>query len=379
MHNWLFICFLLSLPIFLIVSFILWRIFRQKTQNGNIPGDNDNMDEDDDEEDHEDGGRRHRSIPKNEQSLANPDQPPQKLPRKGTLKKNIDFSNPVGASALEDNFLSEFDKREAKRKLLQAENDDKLNNLLNWRSPYELYHGSERKIKKQKQPFTNISLLSRKEKETDKIQKETNTEEKVNERKWDKTDSSVRRRHSDTPDILKILKGPGVSKIINFVAIKSQPSEPEYKPRNKIKTKIKELPPIPTQREKRKPNKRLFCSVLNQHHFDHEVIQDEALGSLDDFDVIDESHANEKFDEHFHEASSELVETKINLEKTPPIRRSLEFSDYKRNFLTDKLFAGNIYIGSGVSDSEEEQENGANMVNRDFTSWKDSFNRKMSS
>ena len=379
----MFICFLLSLPIFLIVSFILWRIFRQKTQNGNIPGDNDIMDEDDDEEDHEDGGRRHKNILRNEQSLANPDQPPQKIPRKGTLKKNIDFSKPVGASALEDNFLSEFDKREARRKLLQAENDEKLNNLLNWRSPYELYHGSERKIKKQKQPFTNISLLSRKEKDTDKNQKETKTEEKLVERELDKTDdvthdSSVRRRHSDTPDILKNLKAPGVSKIINFVAIKSQPSEPEYKPRNKIQTKINKLPPIPTPREKRKPSRQLFCPVLNQHHFDDEVIQDEALGSLDDVDVFDESHANEKFAE-VCEASSELVETKINLEKTPPIRRSLEFSDYKRNFLTDKLFAGNIYVGSGASDSEEEQENETNMVNRDFTSWKDSFNKKMSS
>ena len=104
------------------------------------------------------------------------------------------------------------------------------------------------------------------------------------------------------------------------------------------------------------------------------------MGSLDDFDVFDESHAKEKFNEHFHEASTELVETKINLDKTPPTRRSLEFSDYKRNFLTDKLFAGNIYVGSGASDSEEEQqENGAGMVNRDFTSWKDSFNQKMSS
>ena len=388
MHNWLFICFLLSLPILLILSFILWRTFRQKSQNGNIPGDNDNMEGDEEDDDDVNGERQHRNILKNDQSPANSDQPPEKIPRKGTLRKNIDWSKPVGASALQDNFLSEFDKREAIRKARQEENDEKLKDLLNWRSPYELYDGTDRKIKKHKQPLKTASLSSRKEKDEGEKQTKSKTGDKLVEKEWEKTGAhgtSTRRRHSNTPDLLQNLKGPGVSKIINFVAIKSQPSEPEYKPRNKIKTKIEELPPRPTPRGKRKPKppKRLYCPVINQHHFDDEVIEDETLGSLDEFDVVDESHANVKVNEHFHEASTTLVETNFNLERTPPTRRSLEFSDYKRNFLTDRLFAGNIYVGSQASDSEQkETENGTNMVTRDnnnFTSWKDSFNRKMSS
>ena len=340
------------------------------------------------DDDDEDGGELHRNILRNDPSLDHPNnQPPQKIPRKGTLRKNIDWTKPVGASALQDNFLSEFDKREAKRKARQDDNEEKLKVLLNWRSPYELYDGSERKINKQKQPFKNILSSNRKEKDESKDKIQSNNKDKHIEKEWEKNDivhdSSNRRRHFNKPDLLKNLKRPGVSKIINFVAIKSQQSEPDYRPRNKIKNKMEELlPPRPTPREKRKPPKGLSCPKVNQHHFDNEVIEDETLGSLEECDVIDESQANVKLNEHFHEARTTLVETNFHLERTPPIRRSLEFSDYKRNFLTDRLFAGNIYVGSRASESDEEEPgNGTNNATRenDFTSWKDSFIHKMNS
>ena len=119
--------------------------------------------------------------------------------------------------------------------------------------------------------------------------------------------------------------------------------------------------------------------MVNQHQFDDEFFEDETLNTLEEFVATDEeSQALVKFGEQFHEATTELAETKFNLERTPPVRRSLEFSDYKRNFLTDRLFAGNIYVGSQVSDSEEEEpEHETRETN--FSSWKESFNRKMSS
>ena len=145
MHNWLFICFLLSLPILLIVGFILWRIFRHRTQNGNVLADNEDIDDED--EGDEDENKKHHKESQNDQALSSSNQPPEKIPRKGTLRKNKTGSTFVDESALQDNFLSEFDKREVKRKALQEINDEKLRELLNWKSPYEFYDGPEKKIK----------------------------------------------------------------------------------------------------------------------------------------------------------------------------------------------------------------------------------------
>ena len=144
------------------------------------------------------------------------------------------------------------------------------------------------------------------------------------------------------------------------------------------------MPPRPTPREKRKPPKRLHkvvCPVVNQHLFDDEVNEDETVESLEDFSVVDEYQAVVGIRERFDEATSELVETSFLLEKTPPTRRPLEFTDYKRNYLTDSLFAGNIYVGSRASEGEEDNENIAsgNQNEEKFASWRDNFRRKMSS
>ena len=61
--------------------------------------------------------------------------------------------------------------------------------------------------------------------------------------------------------------------------------------------------------------------------------------------------------------------------------RSLEFSENKRNFITDKLFAGNIYVGQErhvgddiVRDDLEEDREEKNSL-----SWRERFDKKMSS
>ena len=64
----------------------------------------------------------------------------------------------------------------------------------------------------------------------------------------------------------------------------------------------------------------------------------------------------------------------------PPVR-ALEFSENKRNFITDKLFAGNIYVGQDVGDEDDhvrdEQEEGGEEENS--SSWRERFDKKMSS
>ena len=61
----------------------------------------------------------------------------------------------------------------------------------------------------------------------------------------------------------------------------------------------------------------------------------------------------------------------------PPVR-VLEFSENKRNFITDKLFAGNIYVGHvGDDHVRDEQEEGRKEENS--SSWRERFDKKMSS
>ena len=66
---------------------------------------------------------------------------------------------------------------------------------------------------------------------------------------------------------------------------------------------------------------------------------------------------------------------------SPRPGRPLEFTENKRNFITDKLFAGNIHVGS-VGEAEGDNDVDNDEHHRDyetFSSWRESFNRKMSS
>ena len=57
--------------------------------------------------------------------------------------------------------------------------------------------------------------------------------------------------------------------------------------------------------------------------------------------------------------------------------RTFKFSGDKRNFITDSLFAGNIYVG-GAEDEGGDTEPTVESVER-FSSWRDKFDKKMHS
>ena len=123
-------------------------------------------------------------------------------------------------------------------------------------------------------------------------------------------------------------------------------------------------------------------------HFEDEANTNEAEGvrPLPQF-TAEEVRAVAVFNERLDRAAASFVETRIHLEKTPPKVRRLEFSEYKRNFLTDSLFAGNIYVGgqvnaetiTGSKDDEAAEAGAGARQQQSFSSWRDSFKRKLSS
>ena len=79
-------------------------------------------------------------------------------------------------------------------------------------------------------------------------------------------------------------------------------------------------------------------------------------------------------------AEVSLVATSFNFEKEPPRPSSLEFTQYKRNFITDRLFAGNIYVGEGEQREQQDLEERKEEEGREekCSSWRESYQRKMS-
>ena len=75
-----------------------------------------------------------------------------------------------------------------------------------------------------------------------------------------------------------------------------------------------------------------------------------------------------------------LVATSFNFEKEPPRTSSLEFTQYKRNFVTDRLFAGNIYVGEGEQQQQQDLEERQEEEGREekCSSWRERYQRKMS-
>ena len=118
---------------------------------------------------------------------------------------------------------------------------------------------------------------------------------------------------------------------------------------------------------------------LSMHGVVDEFLELEDVSILNT-EKFDEDKASLKICENFDIASSTLVETNFHREKTSPSSNSLKFSENKRNFLTEKLFAGNIYVGT--TNSNKDETNDYSMYEKDhqetFTKWQETYQRKMS-
>ena len=409
MHNWLYIGFLVSLPAIFSLCCVLCYCFRS-SRHQDLDGDTGD----------EGGGGGGREVERH----------PVRIPRgfkpdKPILKNKT--AVPPGPKTqdnqahLKDDFLSDFDKRDARRKVLQKQNDEKLRELLHWKSPYDNYQGPSKILKKSQ----NAQKYSHDHQQYAKIQRIQSQREglrnhqihnsdpsytnRVNvddDREWmsvkeeDSKLNNLRRRHSDGLDSASIssprqpapapAKEAGVSKVINFVAIRTQNSAPDYKPRNKIQSQPKSSKvDIPSARPRSRENKRKAGPKIlkvSEHHFEDEANTNEAEGvrPLPQF-TAEEVRAVAVFNERLDRAAASFVETRLHIEKTPPKVRRLEFSEYKRNFLTDSLFAGNIYVGGQVNaetitGSKDGEAAGAGASQQQsFSSWRDSFKRKLSS
>ena len=282
------------------------------------------------------------------------------------------------------NFIEEFDKRDARRKQLKKENEEKLKSLLNWSSPFS--DGIAQKNSSDKEKYKRVSFVDR---DLPRIKKEPAVaeyraepgQEEFFKLKENPAQSKVKEKSSPA--------GQEVRKIINFVAITSREVAPSYKPRNKLnltsvsgsgsdtikqpqRVERRRRVPTPTPRKKVKVNNPevLECS-------DHvENVEDI------DLDVAEEMRAAVKVADKLGLASVSLVDTSFNFEKEPPRPSSLEFTPAKRNFITDRLFAGNIYVGENCQREQEEQD----MEERKeeerrgerCSSWRESYQRKMS-
>ena len=411
MHNWLYIGFLVSLPAIFSLCCVLCYCFRSSRH----------QDQDADTGYEGDGGGSGggREVERH----------PVRIPRgfkpdKPILKNNAAVppgpKNPDNQAHHGDDFLNDFDKRHARRKVLQKQNDEKLRELLQWKSPYDNYQGPSKILNKTKKAIRHCN-----DQQYDKIQRIQSQREglrnhqihnsdssytnRVNvddDREWmsvkeeDSKLNNLRRRHSDglassdSPRQPAPAPAPakeaGVTKVINFVAIKSQNSAPDYKPRNKIQSQPKsskvDIPPARPRSRENKKNSRPKILKVSEHHFEDEANTNEAEGvrPLPQF-TAEEVRAVTVFNDRLDRAAASFVETRLHIENTPPKVRRLEFSEYKRNFLTDSLFAGNIYVGGQVnaenitgSNDDEAAETGTSQQ-QSFSSWRDSFKRKLSS
>ena len=163
-----------------------------------------------------------------------------------------------------------------------------------------------------------------------------------------------------------------------------------YKPRNKLKLSTagpgsetikqperverKRRVPTPTPRKKVKLNSP---EVLECSDHVEDVVADIEV------DAGEEARATVMVadTDRLSSAAVVLTDTSFNLEKEPPRPSSLEFTPCRRNLITDKLFAGNIYVGEASKGEEQdlketkEEEEGRE---EKFSSWRERYQRKMS-
>ena len=308
------------------------------------------------------------------------------IEKRNEARKQKQFQNGKEEHDYGRTFIEEFDKRDARRKKLKKENEEKLKSLLNWSSPFS--DGIAQKNYSDTGKYKRVSFIDR---ELPRIKKETvpvvaeceaePRQEEFRKLKENPAESKLKEKSS--------LAGQEVRKIINFVAITSRQVAPSYKPRNKLsltsgsgpvsetvkqpqRVERRRRVPTPTPRKKVKVNtpEVLECS--------------DNVEDVDDIqvDVSEEVRAAVKVADKLASASVTLVDTSFNFEKEPPRPSSLEFTQYKRNFITDRLFAGNIYVGEGSqqkqeqSDLEERKEEEGR--EEKCSSWRERYQRKMS-
>lgn len=391
-HNWVFIFSLLSLPIVILGVYLVWRYFKHKHQQ-----------EQEQVQEHE-GQQQQQShthiklgqIDENEQKSEQRSIKIQPIIPRRVKKNDQETCKPIiknreTLARVDDHFLKDFDERDKRRKLLQQENEVELSRLLKWKSPFEFYHSpasgekktvSDHKIflpKLKPKPVTTQNKITPKE----KLDQEKEWL-KVEEHKIDKNYSTpsqapkpsprqkIRRRYSTADAGLS----QNVTKVINFVAITSKEPAPEYKPRNKFK-------PTPPARRIDFP-RRDKCSdklrrklVVRSCDLSFESHESEDIGDFEDF-LMESDVASKSECDELESAEVQMIETQFYHEKSSVRTHSLKFSDNKRNMITERLFAGNIYVGNS-NDSDEDLQTENISTNEDFSSWREKFKRKLSS
>ena len=276
-------------------------------------------------------------------------------------------------------FIEEFDKRDARRKQLKKENEERLRSLLNWSSPFsdgiaqkKNYSDSE---KYKKVSFVDIDLPRiKKESVVDKCRAEAKQEEFTN----------LKENQSNKVKEKRSLAGLEVRKIINFVAITSRQVAPTYKPRNRLNSGTSDTMTQPQRVERRRrvptptPRKRvkLLTPEVSECREQVEAVADIVLEAPEE----EASATVNKVSDMLTSAEVTLVATSFNFEKEPPRTSSLEFTQYKRNFVTDRLFAGNIYVGEGEQQQQQDLEERQEEEGREekCSSWRERYQRKMS-
>ena len=237
---------------------------------------------------------------------------PIKIERKKKPKNILKLPTDDPSGSDHEKFLEEFDKRDARRKKLQKENEEKLKSLLNWKSPdFQINKNKitkkgirdlptvETRTKREKQDNIReerqsnvkgeIQSIIKGESRSD-IKRETQSNikraSKVDIRRENQTDvdGSIQSRKKDAAKLKceseeEKKTGGSVSKIINFVKITTQPAVPDYRPRNNLtrntvpdyrprktvdipqKVERKRRAPTPLARKKVKVNLPQECEV----------------------------------------------------------------------------------------------------------------------
>ena len=107
----------------------------------------------------------------------------------------------------------------------------------------------------------------------------------------------------------------------------------------------------------------------------------EDLGCVDEWLVEGVIADRRDSSDDLENADVTMVETQYLKNKSPERSHRLQFSDNKRNLITESLFAGNIYVGGRYDDDEEVLDDGVNdeTTREEFSSWREKFKRKLSS
>ena len=226
-------------------------------------------------------------------------------------------------------------------------------------------------------PTRTVQLITK-----DVIAKATSSDMKAHNNKR----KSIGRVTNVSDDITKAKSN--VKKIINFVAITTKeiqkcPFSPKRPPKEPIPVKTErkkvDVPVAPPTRLRKTPTPKVRKPKLRLSMPENllEEFSEENLGKIYDFKIHPKTASLNRVKKL---KMAEVMELTTRRAKTPsPPPPPLQFSDYKRNFITDSLFAGNIYIGQNEEETVTDSDGQENETNKTFSSWRENFQRKMSS